>query len=255
MRFLVIVFATTWLFQAPALLAEHGQERFGGLVVLGFFAPLLIALGLSLKDGKRAWRALFAPLGRWRVPLAFYLIALALPCTIFVVSRAAAAAVGGDDLGPWFYPPREAQHFAAMLLIPFTEQIPWRGYLYPRLESKLGPLHASLVTGLAWGLFHVQKHTFIDPNASWPLAALTITFMTAGTLVFSWIYRRTGGSLLLVVIANMGAYLNNPSWALPSLTPLAIYTLGYCVCAAALVTLDRETWSTRSVESTALPST
>jgi hypothetical protein len=52
--------------------------------------------------------------------------------------------------------------------------------------------------------------------------------------------------LLLVVIANMGAYLNNPAWALPNLTPLAIHTLGYCACAAAFVLLDRETWSTAS---------
>jgi len=249
-RFLVLVFGSTWLFQLPALLAERGAlagpaERFMPLVVLGFFGPALIAIGLSVLDRRRGLRALFAPLAVWRVGIGWYVLALGMSAAIFPVARAALAPWIAAP-GPWFYPPAQAQQLAAMLLIPFTEQIPWRGYVYPRLQRLQGPLLASLVTGFAWGLFHVQKHAFIDPNASAAAAVLTLAYMTAGTVVFSWIYLRTGGSMLLVVLAHMGAYLNNPTQALPDTTPLAIHTAGYCAAALAVVLGDRETWRARS---------
>jgi uncharacterized protein len=231
--FLLAVFGSTWLFQLPFLFAERG-ERFMPLVVLGFFAPLLIALALG---GKSALRGL----GMWRVHFAWFVLALASSTLIFLVARALAAPLG--NASAWFYPPTQAQHVAAMLLIPFSEQIPWRGYLYPRLERTRGPLTASLLTGLLWGLFHVQKHAFIDPHASLSAALLTLVYMTAGTVVFSWIYLRTGRSMLLVVFANMGIYLSNPMQALPDLTPQALHTLGYCCAAMLLVMFDRGVWS------------
>jgi membrane protease YdiL (CAAX protease family) len=247
MAFFILVFGSTWLFQLPAILAERGQlagpaERFAPWIVLGFFAPLLFALGLCALEGRGALRSLFRPLSSWRVNPGWYALALALPCVIFVVARALAAAVSGEHLGPWVYPPQHPQQLAALLLIPFTEQIPWRGYVYPRLERARGPLVATLITGFAWGLFHVQKHLYLDAHASIELTLLTLAYMTAGTIVFSWLYLRTGGSMLLVVVAHMGAYLNNPTAALPTTTPLALHTLGYCLVALALLGFDRRVW-------------
>jgi hypothetical protein len=74
------------------------------------------------------------------------------------------------------------------------------------------------------------------------VALLTLAFMASGTVVFSWIYLRTGGSLLLVVLANAGAYLNNPTTALPNTLPLALHTAGFCSCALALLLFDRSAW-------------
>jgi CAAX protease family protein len=69
-------------------------------------------------------------------------------------------------------------------------------------------------------------------------------YFVAVTLVFTWIYRRTGGSLLVVVVAQMGAYLTNPNApALPGrASPLTVYTVAFVVLAAALVTIDRRAW-------------
>jgi hypothetical protein len=130
--FLLLVFGSTWLFQLPALLAERGviagpPERFMPLVVLGFFGPLFVALLLSTRDaGARGARALFASLAIGQVGLAWYLLALALPGAIFIMARAVLAPFG-SELGPWLYPPSQSQQLAALLIIPFTEQIPWRG--------------------------------------------------------------------------------------------------------------------------------
>jgi len=51
------------------------------------------------------------------------------------------------------------------------------------------------------------------------------------------------GSMLLVVIANAGIYLDNATLALPSNTaPLAVQALGYGALAMALVIGDRGVW-------------
>jgi membrane protease YdiL (CAAX protease family) len=208
------------------------------LVVLGFFGPLLIALGLSGANCEA--RSFLSSLRPARVAPGWYAFALILPCAIFVFARAVLAPFA-SGLGPFFYPPLQAQQLAAMCVIPFTEQLPWRGYVYPRLEQSHGPLRASLRTGVAWALLHVQKHAFFDPNASLAQAAVTLVYMTAGTFVFTWLYLRTRRSLLVVVVANMGLYLNNPAQAFPTLTPTIIHTCGFCVLGLALVLMEQVT--------------
>jgi uncharacterized protein len=240
MPFFVIVFASTWLFQLPFLLAQ----RLAPLVVVGFFGPVLIAVLLSLLEGGReGLRALFRPLRIWRVGMLWYVVALGLPGAILVVGMALYRLLGGSDASPWLYPPASAQTVAALLVIPFTEQIAWRGFAYPRVEERLGPLAASVVVGLAWAIFHVQKHAFLDGGVGLALTPVMILFMTAGTVVYTWIYRRTRGSLLLVVVANMGAYLNNSIQALPAdTTPFIVHAAGYALVACGLVVFDREAW-------------
>jgi membrane protease YdiL (CAAX protease family) len=242
--FFAAVFASTWLFQLPWLLARYGviagpAERFMPLVVLGFFGPTLIALVLcALRGGRSGLRRLFAPLTIWRVAPSDYLLAVGISPWLYVFARALFAPFG--QLGPWFYPPH-GQQLAAMLIIPFTEQIAWRGYAYPPLLRAYGPLRASLIMGGAWALFHAQKHLFLIPAPDVTVTLMSVVFMTAGTVVFSWIQVRARGSLLLVVIAHMGVYLNNPADALPAdVRPLALHTLAYCTLALCLVLFDRK---------------
>jgi membrane protease YdiL (CAAX protease family) len=249
--FFAWVFGSTWLFQLPYLLAKHEAalgpaERFMPLVVLGFFGPFLIAIALSLREGgSEGLRALFRPL-RIRTGVAWYLAALALPCTLFLVARAAGGPLSSSDLGPWLYPPTQPQHFAAMLVIPFTEQIPWLGFAFPRLRARHGSRAAIALTGLAWALFHLQKHAFLDPSYV-NHAAIMIPYMTAGAIVFGWLLLRAGGSLLVAVLANAGAYLNNPVQALPSSsTPLALHAVALSAAALAVMFGDRAIWRTRS---------
>jgi hypothetical protein len=68
--------------------------------------------------------------------------------------------------------------------------------------------------------------------------------MTAGTVVFTWIYERTNRSALLVVANHMGIYLDNPGEVLPSnVAPLFVGTIGYAVVAACLVVCDPKAFS------------
>jgi hypothetical protein len=55
-----------------------------------------------------------------------------------------------------------------------------------------------------------------------------LLFFVGGRLYFTWLYQHSGGSLLIAVLAHVGAHLNNSHAALPSdLLPLLVHTIVY----------------------------
>src|SRR5580698_10496817 len=246
--FFAVVFGATWLLQLPAILVQRGYlagpiDRYVSLVVLGYFVPAIAALVLSRRAlGGGGVRALLQPFGVRRVAPGWYLLASTHATVILIVGMSLARLVAGPHVGSPFYPPTTAAQIAAMVVIPFTEQIPWRGFAYPPLERRFGPFGASVVVGAAWALFHLQKQSLLGPGLAVGVALWMLLLMTAGTVVFTWFHRRTG-SMLLVVVANAGIYLDNSTQALPAnATPLAVHALGYCAVAIALVLVDGSAW-------------
>jgi uncharacterized protein len=92
-----------------------------------------------------------------------------------------------------------------LLIVPFFlfdaiangEEIGWRGYILPRLQVKYNALTASLIIGLLWGIWHIPKFL-----AHWD----TVTFawfmvdVMAKSVLLTWMYNNTKGSLLLVTL-------------------------------------------------------
>lgn len=244
--FLILVFATTWLFQLPFVLATRGapigpKEWYAPLVALGFFAPMLFAFALS-RGQPGGIGSLLAPFRFRGAGACWYVLALLHGPALYLAARAVFMMLGGNGIR-WFYAPASAVNVAAMAVVPFLEQIPWRGFAYPRLAARLGPAKGSLVTGLSWGLFHAQKHIFLGPAAPWETLKTSgplVVLMTAGTVVYTWLQGRAKGSALIVVVAQAGLYLNNPAYAAGSTqTPLILLAAAYVVAAAVLLA-DRD---------------
>jgi len=248
--FLAAVFGLTALLLLPAGLAQSGLipgpvARFIPLAILGFWSPTLAALlAARFGSGGGGIRALFRPLGRWRVGVGWYLVALGLPAAVNLAGMAAFRSITGATAGPWISLPADGQRIAAMLMLPLADQIGWRGFAYPRLARRHGALTASLILGLLWGVWHTGKQLLFNEGAASVPPPIMMVYFIAATVAFTWIYNRTGGSLLLVVLAQAGAYLTNPTpVALPGLpSPLVINTVAFAVLAGALVALDRKAW-------------
>jgi membrane protease YdiL (CAAX protease family) len=244
--YFVLAFLITWGLQLPAVLAARGwipgsPDRYMMLVGLGAFGPAAAAMIAARAEGTGV-RALLRPLGVWRVGARWYLAALLLPGAIFVAAASAYNALGHAE--PLLYPPDQPAFVAAAVVFPLGEEIGWRGFALPRLIRRSGPLAASVVVGVLWTLWHIPMLTL--QGVSPVLYLVFVPFMVGGSVFFTWIYQHTRGSLLLAVLAHVGAHLNNPGHAMPQrATPMVLHMAGYVIVAAALALGDRRTLRAR----------
>ncbi len=90
-------------------------------------------------------------------------------------------------------------------LVPFCEELGWRGYAQDRLQDRHSALVASLILGVVWSLWHLPA--FFIPgsyHAELGFGSLECWLFFAGvvalSMVLSWIYINTRRSILVMVI-------------------------------------------------------
>jgi uncharacterized protein len=224
-RFFVGAFVATWALQLPAVLVKLAggpAEGYLPLAMLGVLCPAAIATWMSyLAGGWPAVRRLYAPLLHWRVHCQWYFIAVALRGLLLTAALLLLRPAGWD--GPvTFFPPVE--RVIAAVVISLGEEIGWRGYALPRLQQRYGAIGASGILGALWTLWHIPM--FVGLGVPLSLLPLMLVYFVGGSLVMTWIYNRTGGSLLLMVLAHVGAHLNNSHAALPEhVLPLVVQAI------------------------------
>jgi uncharacterized protein len=93
-----------------------------------------------------------------------------------------------------------------------AEEVGWRGYAFARLEPRYGALAASLIVGARGALWHLPLWfaPSVDlSSAPYPVYAL---WVVACSVVWSWIYNGTGGSVLLAGLAHAAANVVSMLW-------------------------------------------
>jgi len=185
--FVVLAYTLSWLTWLPALLGFGGRVA----VVVGGLGPLVAAVVVTryLGGSVRAW---MRPIARWRVPVRYYIYALGLPPLLYGVIDILLALLGYDvDLS--LLAERAPAYLATLGLVAVLggglEEPGWRGFALPRLERRYTPVVATLILGLAWGLWHVPLYGplgFVVP--------LVLAFF------YTWLYNRTGSVLLCILL-------------------------------------------------------
>ena len=140
------------------------------------------------------------------------------------------------------FPPNTAPAFAAMLLMPWAEEVGWRGLALPRLQRRHGALLGNVFLGVVWAVWHLPMYEVAGvPRSVFPLM---LVFFVAGSIVFGWIFNRTHASLLMMLLAHAGAHLSNSHQPLPAdTTPLVLHTTAYALAALLLIGFDRVTFA------------
>ena len=100
-----------------------------------------------------------------------------------------------------------------LLFGPLGEEMGWRGYALPRLQSRFGALAASLLIGVAWAAWHLPL--FFDPTSSYAQLALPVFVarMVGLALLFTWLVNRTGGSLFFPMLLHSVINASGQIWA------------------------------------------
>ena len=207
--FLIIAYAFTWTIQAILVVLDmEASWTLSILVGLGGFGPPIAAAVVIWAAGGdlRAWISQFF---KWRVGATWWAIAIGLPLLILATGSVLFVLFGGPvDLG--------SLPFVGIYLFVMAwgtvwgggqEELGWRGFMLPLLQEQYSSLTSSVIVGAAWAAWHLPL--FLNANlehGSWALSQQLIWGVTilAGSILWTWMYNSTGGSVLLVAVFHAG---------------------------------------------------
>ena len=171
----------------------------------------------NVRSSIRGVRAVLGSLAMWRVHIAWYGVAL------LIMPLAAGLGIGllallGQPL-PAFPRVEPLPGLASLLLAvflgtllyggPLGEEAGWRGFALPRLQSRFSPAVASLILGVTWGLWHLPLHLrgFYGGDVPGGMAGIGLRILSnvGLAILFTWLYNRTRGNLLLMVLLHTAA--------------------------------------------------
>lgn len=235
--FFVLAYVLAWWSWPLYRMDVWPRQAFNAIGAL--LAALIV---IAVADGRPGFRDLGRRMIRWRVPWYFYAFALLLPVALRFGVSALNSAPGPDWTGlAW-------GSFAVTFLVrlvnpldgPMAEEPAWRGFAVPRLQRDLSPLTSAAILGVLVALWHLPLIGDIGP------AGMIATFVI--TFVYVWLFNRTGGSVLLVLLFHnaqgfltmtdlgyRGADLSRQEW---------YECAAWAVVALVLILADRPAWRT-----------
>jgi uncharacterized protein len=214
--FFFLTFVVTWAAWGLASRLAPASLLRQPFILLGVFAPSLVALAIALRArGSAGARDLLAPIGRWRVGVRWYVFAV----TFMSATKLLVALMHRVTTGVW--PQFGATPWWIMLLaIPIStwvqagEEIGWRGHALPRLTRRFGLAPASIVLGVIWAAWHLPLFYMSGGDTFGQSFPVYTAQVTALSVAMAWLFWRTGGSLLLTML--MHAAINNTKDIVPS---------------------------------------
>jgi len=175
------------------------------LNLLAANVPSVLAIVLTaMVLGRGALRKLLGRLLIWRVDPRWYLVALGGPAILAGGMIAFNVLLGGPAISLGV-PLLTVLFFLAFSIFPGSamgEEIGWRGYALPRLQTGRSALSASLLLGVIWGFYHLPLYFTGQAFRPLSLFPLFMVSTTALSVIITWMYNNTGGSLLLVVLLH-----------------------------------------------------
>jgi hypothetical protein len=151
---------------------------------------------------------------------------------IWTVSLAVAIVLGGR--GP------EVRLDFLIPLAAVGEEFGWRGYALPRLQTRIGAVHASLVIGLTLAAWHLPYYAdpSIHPLPFWIDFGLFGVMLVSQSVLATWIYNGTGGSVLATILYHHSIHMASLVPVVPGIMGTAVMASVSVAAAVAAVALS-----------------
>lgn len=192
-RFFLLTYVVSWTFFA-AYLATGVTP----LILVGVWGPTLMGMALTARyHGAAGLRRFLGRFGRIRIGLRWWIALLLLPAGIHFAGRSAWQLLGPGTFDPelWFSVQTVIMSF---VVAGFGEELGWRGFALPRLQQRYSPLVASLILAVVHLLWHLPAYWLREGIHTVPFVFIA-AFVVPWTVIFTWIYNRSGGSLVFAV--------------------------------------------------------
>jgi membrane protease YdiL (CAAX protease family) len=215
---LVFIFANLiWLFSKDKFgpFDQGDTVLFCWKQVLAAIVAMVISAIYSRRQGVRE---LLLPLTNWRVQPVWYLIVLLGFPVLIALAIILASALDAPIPTEFSTVPSQAWYrlipgfllaYVQTMLFqgPLNEEPGWRGLALPKLKEVYGSIFASVVIGVLWGLWHAPL--YFTGIYSGDLAGMLgrLMWTVPLSLLFTWVYNRTNGSLLMSVLLHTSVNL------------------------------------------------
>jgi membrane protease YdiL (CAAX protease family) len=207
LAFFVLAFVLTWAVWVP----RAAGIPVGVVGQLWTWIPAAAALlAAALTGGRAAVVELGERLVRWRVGWRWYAVVILGPAAFSGAVALLYALLGGSwaAAAPPVLRGETSLVFVPLILVVLFltdglgEELAWRGFALPRLLVGYNALVASLILGILWALWHLPLvWTEGAPLYQQPIWLLLLDVM-AKSVLFTWVFLHTRGSVLLAAILH-----------------------------------------------------
>jgi len=201
---------TSWLFWIPLALKMVDINPFFHL--LGTLGPLFAFIITSTcYEGFSETVRSFKSLTRFYPDIKPYLLSIiftSLPVFLGMIALKYIPKPGLDSI----YVDKEnfiLVFIVTLIVLPF-EELSWRGYFYPKLQSFTSPIPASIILSILWSIrqFPLVFYVPVAVVPYWNFYNIFIYFISYSiantflTLFMTWIYNYSNGNIPLMVLCH-----------------------------------------------------
>jgi membrane protease YdiL (CAAX protease family) len=239
-----LCYLAAWALWAPLVVFSGGLPPALGFVLgmLGTLVPSTVGVLLvAVLQGRRGVRRLFGRVVKWRVGVRWYLVVLLVP--LLVPAGLALSILLGGSVPTVSTSVLLVLAMFATSIFPGSalgEELGWRGFALPHLQNGHSALAATLILGPLWGVWHLPLWLTGSPSNPLALFPIFVISVVAMSVLLTWLYNSTEGSLLLVVLLHATAnlpvtFLITPLGGRAMILPYACYTVLLIMTAAIVV--------------------
>jgi membrane protease YdiL (CAAX protease family) len=221
--FFFMAFIISWLLWIPLMYGHFvlGWTSWEGnswnnyktmLGLLGSLGPAISALIMTyVLKGKTEVKLLLKRVLQWKVNIVWWLIGLYswwLLCSLLslVLNISDINKITFTFLISLINIPAMIFVLQLPLLVGmFGEEVGWRGFALPELLDRFNPVAASLILALPWIFWHTPLAVFQEWRGNTSLLDFFLNYfllIVPLTLIFTWFFQKTKGSLLLIILLH-----------------------------------------------------
>lgn len=196
----VLIFTTP----ADAMLSGNLPMSFIFLALLGGMGPTIAGVLTACLIGGREEAASLLRRRKKRNFSLLWAAAALFTVPLLTLVQTAVHALCGRDVSYGVHGVMLIMGFIWPLFSSFGEEIGWRGFALPSMLTRFGALKASLLLGLIWGLWHMPSDYIAYSSYGWLFIPMFLLLgpvaMTAHSIIMTFIFTKTNGSVLLMVL-------------------------------------------------------
>jgi len=220
--FFVLAFLIGFAIIIPLILSQEGiipVELPDFLALIAASSATLSALVVvSIAYGKKSLFRLLKRVVKFKVHPKWYLFAIFINALLIIPALGLSVLFGGTF-------PSLTQNLASLIPVfiiitlqaGLGEEIGWRGFVTPKLQTRFSGVTAVLIVGVVWSFWHLPLYFFPGglQNNMWsaigflPTFLFYTVFLTASSVMYTWSYNKTGSLLIPILLHGS---LNTTAW-------------------------------------------